>query len=97
MTGGYHHQRAIATELYETALRHQTVRLDYRKAANHVTWTRSPKVYHVVDGDRFDDTTGDAWTTSRKKPSARGGRRFTRSPPAKGYGCRDAFAAEAGG
>lgn len=64
--GSHHHQRAIATELYESALSTKHA-VDYHKATNlHVTWTESPKVYHVVDGDRFEDTTGDCWTHVEK-------------------------------
>jgi type VI secretion system secreted protein VgrG len=64
--GSHHHQQLLAGELVEQAVSAKHA-VDYWKAANlRVSWTEAPKVFHVVDGDRFDDTTGDAWSHVEK-------------------------------
>ena len=94
--GSHHHQQAIATELYETALSAKHA-IDYRKATNlHVTWSESPKVYHVVDGDRFDDTTGDAWTHVEKNHLHAVKEVYALSAGKAKLDIHDAFAAKAG-
>ncbi|MBA3697909.1 MAG: type VI secretion system tip protein VgrG [Planctomycetes bacterium] len=94
--GSHHHERAIATDLYESALSTKHA-VDYRKATNlHVTWTESPKVYHVVDGDRFDDTTGDCWTHVEKNHLHAVKEIYALTAGKANVQVQDAFAAKAG-
>jgi hypothetical protein len=67
LEGSRHHEDIVATEYYERAVSAKHVG-DYRTATNlHVTWIESPKVFHVVDGDHFEEITGDCWTHVAKK------------------------------
>ncbi|HEX3134681.1 MAG TPA: hypothetical protein VHX44_14015 [Planctomycetota bacterium] len=94
--GSHHHQRAISTELYESALSTKHA-VDYHKATNlHVTWTESPKVFHVVDGDRFEDTSGDCWTHVEKNHLHAVKEVYALKAGKANIQVQDAFAAKAG-
>lgn len=96
VAGSHHHTHAIATELYETALSTKHA-VDYHKATNlHVTWTEAPKVYHVVDGDRFEDTTGDCWTHVEKNHLHAVKEIYALTAGKANVQVKDAFAAKAG-
>lgn len=94
--GSHHHQRAIASELYESALSAKHA-VDYHEVANlHVTWTKAPKVFHVVDGDRFEDTTGDCWTHVEKNHLHAVKEVYAIAAGKANVQVEDAFAAKAG-